>query len=324
MNFRQMIFLVFSFASPLQAEPLLLRPETHRSTITVSGRISPFLVSAVSAESAGVIEKRLFELSDTVTAGAEVFLIESEELKRNKSRTEQKLQQTRLDKAFFQSRLIRRQENINAYSEEEVEQEKLVVEKTALEILTLQSNIESLNDELRRRTLKAPFKGRIAALYKERGEWVSPGEPVFQIYSHGDWKIRVNIPVKSVMQKEAELKEIEVLIGEKRKKAVFFRMVPEVEPVNQMLTAEFRFSEDTEISLWGQILSAEIPVTTIRISAPESYVKRSLGLLQVKLQKPEGPITVEVDGFFNDQKFIFSNLEKWQNQTILPWEPVGE
>ena len=60
-------------------------------------------------------------------------------------------------------------------------------------VATQKARIERLEDDLERRTIRAPFDGVVVRERVEIGEWVSTGDPVIEIASVGELEVRVGV-----------------------------------------------------------------------------------------------------------------------------------
>lgn len=82
------------------------------------------------------------------------------------------------------------------------------------------AQLQSISIELDRRQVKAPFKGEVIEIFKKRGEWVQPGEPILHLVRMDKVKVKGFVLLSSgASPDEVEGKPVEITVysaGEKQ------------------------------------------------------------------------------------------------------------
>jgi RND family efflux transporter MFP subunit len=68
------------------------------------------------------------------------------------------------------------------------------------ELLRTEAEIEVLKDDIRNKTVVAPFAGFVAAEHTEVGEWIDVGGPVVSLLDLGHIRITVDVPERYAVQ----------------------------------------------------------------------------------------------------------------------------
>ncbi|MGB6300844.1 MAG: efflux RND transporter periplasmic adaptor subunit [Rivularia sp. (in: cyanobacteria)] len=129
--------------------------------------------------------------------------------------------------------------------------EKIEAQKASIE--QLDAKIASLEIELEKSILKAPFTGTIAANLVDEGAVIPMGNPVFRLVENGILEAHVGVPV-AVANKLKSGKTLPVEIGEKNYSARVISKLPELDP--STLTATVVLNLNSEAI--GKVTSGQI------------------------------------------------------------------
>lgn len=101
------------------------------------------------------------------------------------------------------------------------------------------AQVSNLNEMLRSATIRAPFAGKIAAIYHQPGTLLKPGQPIARIIASDDLWVRFAVPKDQIGQINVE-RRVKVK-GEGTRQPLTARVrfvAPEVEPASQMIFVE--------------------------------------------------------------------------------------
>jgi len=150
----------------LLALGLFLRgPEARALEVVAYPRTSVTISSSV----AGQISEILVEEGERVAAGAPLARLDSQEDQLEINRLEKILEKKRFDTRGLDKLL-----KDNMTSRDEALQAKMEKELTEIELTRARLKLD-------RKSILSPLEGRVVNRYHQLGEWVGPGEPLFQI-----------------------------------------------------------------------------------------------------------------------------------------------
>jgi multidrug efflux pump subunit AcrA (membrane-fusion protein) len=178
----------------------------------VNIELKPQLEVQLSAEEAGTLFELLVEVNQTVTKdqvlgyldygqamaqrNAAEAEVEAAKIKSvSKIDEEYAIKATEVAKKEYEKAILSNAKSANSVSEVEIERLRLTYQKGELEtqraleerklaghtLSSKQAELQLANEAIRKRTIKAPFAGKIARITPKKNEWVKPGDPVIRI-----------------------------------------------------------------------------------------------------------------------------------------------
>ncbi|MEM9499773.1 MAG: efflux RND transporter periplasmic adaptor subunit [Pseudomonadota bacterium] len=112
----------------------------------------------------------------------------------------------------------------------------------------LTASVRSVDIQLEKSVLRAPFDGRITARLVDGGESLGPGQPVVQLVETGAPQFRVGLPLDRIGD---DLQNAEIDIGGTRYSARLLTLRPDVDPVTRTRFALFALEDQTDVA-FGQ------------------------------------------------------------------------
>jgi RND family efflux transporter MFP subunit len=184
-------------------------------------------VSEVAAEVRGMVEEVRFEEGDRVKRGKVLVRLDSELLEKSIEATRASYGQvlSDLEKANID---LRRVENLfkeEFISEQIYDENRFRVKGLEKRAASLKAELEGLEVELKKKTIKAPFKGVVIKKHVDRGEWVEPGQPVSTLAIDEVVDIIVDVP-EEVMRSVKKGRTVLVRSGGKEVRGKVFAIVP--------------------------------------------------------------------------------------------------
>ena len=89
---------------------------------------------------------------------------------------------------------LRRQRVTMEKAELDAEAAEMEFRIAGLELSEAEASVEAVENELERRELKAPFDGVVLTLYRQRSEWVRPGEPILRVVRMDRLRVEAFLP----------------------------------------------------------------------------------------------------------------------------------
>src|SRR3989304_10461259 len=185
------LFLLLMLLKPFNLEAQEKLPGIPPAKVVVSNVTSGFIapegefigtvyyqeVSDVASEVSGVAEKVSFEEGQRVKQGDALVVINSDLLKKPiqsaKANYEQIISEIEKErKNLERAELLFREQLL---SEQAYDEQRFNVAGLEKRVLSLKSDVERLEVELSKKTVKSPFDGIVIKRHIETGEWLSPG-----------------------------------------------------------------------------------------------------------------------------------------------------
>ncbi len=154
-------------------------------------------ISDVASEISGKVDKVNFEEGDRVKKGHILVKINSDLLRKD-IQTKRALHEQILTDIELARRDFKRIEKLyreEAVAEQVYDQHRLGVAGLEKKSVSMKTEIEKLEVELRKKIVRVPFDGVITKKLIDLGEWLSPGTPVATIARDDVVDVIFNVPV---------------------------------------------------------------------------------------------------------------------------------
>lgn len=153
-------------------------------------------VSEVSAEVGGTVVEVRFDEGDRVRKGEALVRLDRDLLEKTLESTRATREQNLADLEKARRDLARveklyREESI---AEQVYDENRFRVKSLEKKSESLKADVERLEIELSKKTIRAPFAGVVIRKHVERGEWLSPGSPVATVARDDTMDVVVEVP----------------------------------------------------------------------------------------------------------------------------------
>ena len=156
--------------------------------------------ATLTAEIPGRIAEVLFDVGDVVPAGAVVIRLRGTEQKAEVSGAEARVVDARA-RIIEASRNFRRIESLyaqNAASAQALEQAKATVEVSEAALQVAQAQLTKAEEQAGYAVVRAPYGGVVTERHVERGESVSPGQPLMSGFLPDQLRVSVEVPQRLI------------------------------------------------------------------------------------------------------------------------------
>lgn len=212
MNIGSMRFLCFliGFSAVATNVQIAASQQTAPAPVVVakveSGRITPRIeligtvffqeVSEVAAEVRGKVELVAFDEGDRVGAGEVLVRLDSELLSKAIEAISATYEQVLVDieKARIEFERVEKLFTEEFVSEQIYDENRFRLKGLRKKAAAIEAEIDGLNVELSKKTIRAPFDGLVIQRSVDRGEWVEPGNPVSTIARVDAVDVVVDVP----------------------------------------------------------------------------------------------------------------------------------
>jgi RND family efflux transporter MFP subunit len=213
--------------------------------------------ATLTAEIPGRIAEVLFDVGDVVPAGAVVVRLRGTEQKAEVSAAEARVVDARA-RIIEASRNLRRIESLyeqNAASAQALEQAKATMEVREASLQVAQAQLTKAQEQAGYAVVRAPFGGVVTERHVERGESVSPGQPLISGFLPDQLRVGVEVPQRLIA------------LVRKHRSARVHLPGPEQEAIEVKETLIFPYA------------SAGVGTTRIRLTLPYGVEDLSPGML---------------------------------------------
>jgi RND family efflux transporter MFP subunit len=137
-------------------------------------------VSEVASELDGIVEKYRFDEGQRVKKGQVLVILRSDLIKKRLEATLGTYEQvlSGLEKERRDLRRVRKLYKGDSVSEQLYDEEKFGVQGLEKQAASLKAQVEHLQLEIDKKTIRAPFSGVIIKRHVDRGEWLSEGATI--------------------------------------------------------------------------------------------------------------------------------------------------
>jgi len=173
-------------APPANVAVQVLEPVTVKDALNLTGTLAPWKGITLSAEVAGKVEVQGVEEGDVVRTGQELFRIDTEVIR------------ARLDQARAQSRLAKQElDRFEKLSKAGISTgQSLDVAEADYDVA--EATLRTLQIELEKSVLNAPFDGVVDTVFREADEFVDMGAPLVRLVQIDKLKLLVGIPERDI------------------------------------------------------------------------------------------------------------------------------
>lgn len=291
----KLLFFLFISISFSENTQLVLRSKIKNSFYEAYGKFRPKRVSKIAAQTSGLLTKRATNLGQIVKKGQILFQIDSGTLPKELENTEIEIKKQTLQMENHRKRYERRKKNPEAYTDENLEQEKLRLDQLKLDIQKLKNKYSMQVLMLGYKTVTAPFDGIVTKNLIEIGEWVRQGNPIMHLETTDEWLAEVDVSW-DVFSQVSVGDLVTVLKDSKKMMAQISGKIPVYNSQTARHSIELVLKEkDLQLSN-GEILEIQIPILSKTLEIPLTYVKRELGTYQVQTFTPTGLRWISVEG----------------------------
>lgn len=164
----------------------ILKPTLVEDRLELTGGVEPWEAVTLGAEVLGKIESRAVEEGDTVTAGQELIRIDTATI------------QSRLSEAEAQQRLAAQEyQRVQGMTRNGIASPQ-ELDRAAANRDVAAASVKTLQIQLAKSVVKAPFDARVDKLPREQEEFVDVGAPLVRLVQVHKVKVVVGIPERDV------------------------------------------------------------------------------------------------------------------------------
>ena len=205
--------------------------DTIQDEIVLIGVVEPWRASTVAGEVSGRVEDLKVRRGQKVSRGQVLAQLDKSNLllKLKEARARKDAAQARLERVRDVLERSERLKEGKLISDKDLRQARLNVQELEGDLAVTEAGILQRDDELGKKTIRAPFNGVITRELTEIGQWVEEGGDIVHMIDLSKVRIIVDIPekyVSGVKENEEVMVEIDAL-GQQRFKGRIHALIPE-------------------------------------------------------------------------------------------------
>lgn len=269
-------------------------------------------LAQLSAEVAGRVISTEVNIGDTVTKGQVLAVIDDTNLR-------QSVRELQASVAVAQATLLEAQVNVEnlendlrrrrpllerqMVTEREIEELESGLRRAEQQVAVAQAMIEqnqarlaTAQENLRNTQIRAPFDGTISERYVDRGTYISPGQPVFNVLDEGELYVTVRVPERDAPRVHRET-PVEVRIGAMGSaplKGRIHRVAPALDPMTRSLRVDVILEEEEDLyirpGMYARLRLQLGHEEEAHIVASQAILRRSDGTPYVWAVRPDATV----------------------------------
>jgi RND family efflux transporter MFP subunit len=202
---------------------------------------------------------------------------------------------------------LERQEQLFAQklvSAQQVEDGRLALAVTRARLDASRVQVARLKEQLERMVIRSPIAGQVVSAALELGQWITPNQPLFEIYNYDEYEVLVGVPGRLLALMPAS-GDAEVLVPEfsVSLQGEILAVVRHVNTQTGNFTLRVRVANRDGLPLSGMLARVRLPMGQARriLTVPRDAVVRNGEQTHVVLVSEDGKaqiVPVQVQGNF--------------------------
>ncbi len=200
--------------APVAVELLRVHPQDIRVPFQVGGLLKAGETSIITAEINGTIGKEFFREGDRVEKDEILLKFDPEPFALNRNAADANREKAEVRLSNFRKEYERRRQLLQEgfLSTEEVDQAKRQFESAKADLDVAKVNLQQTERDLRKTEVRSPLPGIVVSRYREVGEQVPPGTPLFKVADIRLLRIIAGVSEEQLLQVK-EKQSVTVRIG---------------------------------------------------------------------------------------------------------------
>ena len=183
-------------ATPVRYTEAINKPVAQ--TVQLPGYMEAPNVSVLAGEIGGLVTELKVREGDRVSKGQPLVMLRTTPLELNLQAAQARLKEAQARRKLAETSLERYRGLIegNAISRHELDEARYEFDAWQGRIETLRAEIASIQFDIKRSTIRAPFNGVVVSRHTEVGQWSDAGENLLEVLSTDTQEVHVDVPEK--------------------------------------------------------------------------------------------------------------------------------
>ena len=233
-------------------------------TVQLPGYLEAPNVSVLAGEISGLVTELKVREGDRVTRGQPLVKLRTTPLELNLQAAQARLREAQARRKLAETSLERSRGLVerNAISRQELDEARYDFDAWQGRIETLRAEIESIQFDIQRSTVRAPFNGVVVARHTEVGQWSDAGESVLEVLSTDTQEVHVDVPEKyfNGLKVGAHVNVTFDSIPDREYTAYIRAVIPRADSGTRTFPVKLRLTEPSEKIGAGMLSRATFPL----------------------------------------------------------------
>lgn len=228
--------------------------ESYAQTQSLTGRVEATRTSATGFELAGHLETVLVDEGQQVAAGAELARLDTDRLRARRSEATAMVDQASVQLELASSTLKRMQEALafQGVSQQEVDEARNQADSARAALAANRSRLESIDVDLDKSILFAPFDAQITQRHVDEGQVLQPGQTVLTLQEQGALTVRIGV-AGSALSSLSEGSSHDLKIGDQTVTATVRQQLPQRNDVSRTVDVLLDLPESQSLIRSGDL-----------------------------------------------------------------------
>jgi len=224
---------------PVMATTYVVQKSYQRES-SYLGLVQAGRKTVLGFELPGLLSQLNVQEGSTVAAGGIIAVLDESKLQARRDATAADLKRVglELELANIKAKRQKNLSNTGAVSKEAYDETRLVAQALVAQVDSVQAQLDSIEIDIQKSVLRAPYDGVIADRYLDEGAVVSPGSPVVKLMEAGRREAHIGVAVEHI-DLLVPGSEHMLLLRRAPVKATLLSVRPDVDPVTRTATAVF-------------------------------------------------------------------------------------
>lgn len=245
---------------PVLAATYVIQPSYERES-SYLGLVHAGRKTVLGFELPGLLAEIKVQEGSAVATGETIALLDEAKLRsrRNGTAADLKRVEIELERAKIKARRQKNLSDTGAVSREAYDETRLIAQALRAQVDIVQAQLDSIDIDLQKSTLRAPYTGIIADRYLDEGAVVSPGTPVVRLIETDRREAHIGVTVEHI-ELLTPGSEHTLSLRQQPLLATLLSIRPDVNPVTRTATAVFALPTDVT-ALDGEPITLDLAQT---------------------------------------------------------------
>lgn len=239
----------------------LTMAESYQITERFAGRLEPARQTQLSFERAGLVRQVLVEEGDRIGAGDVIARLDTAKLEAERETLKAQAEELQARRDLAQATL-KRQEQLNKKgwrSAQNYDEARFSLQEIDASLRRIGASITSLNVDIEKSVLRAPFAGTIASRTMDEGAVVAAGANIVELLETNERQLRIGVSVDAARDLEVG-KVYQFRAGAHVVPGAVLAKRPDLDPRTRTLSILFKVVTDKDLP-FGEIVELILPRT---------------------------------------------------------------
>lgn len=239
----------------------LTMADSYQITERFAGRLEPARQTQLSFERAGLVRQVLVEEGDEVRAGHIVARLDTAKLEAERETLKAQTDELQARRALAEATL-KRQEQLNKKgwrSAQNYDEARFSLQEIDASMRRVAASMTSLNVDIDKSVLRAPFGGTIASRTTDEGAVVAAGAQIAELLETEKRQVRIGVSVSAARDLEVG-KTYQFKAGGQEVSGTVIAKRPDLDPQTRTLSILFQVSTNAALP-FGEIVELVLPRT---------------------------------------------------------------